>query len=516
MQKLIYSVLIFTVLTSCTSMKKYNEQINKPRTVKQLQSDVDFVSRKLEQFHPDLYWYISKTELDRKFDSLKTSIQKPMSSNEFYLRLSPVTASVRQGHLQLFPLTLKYRAKQRRSFKQYGTSPLSKFEFEWLNNSLYVEKNYSPFQELKPGTELVSVNQVSPRILLDKYNQVVASDGFNDTFLPRLMGKNFSSIYFWENGMADSVSCVLNYRDTIRQVWLSRFPKPKKIMIPTSEEVLARRKELKTRSIQGFDPLTGTLIRELNFQGNDSTIAVMKLRNFISGNYKTFYKNSFRTLRKAKTQTLILDLRDNPGGILTDVATLNSYLTDSDFVFINPPRVTSRTSLWHSNYFRGTPWIAKPFLLAFSPFRLVFMGRDYLNVRKEGDRIVYTGLKESKIIHPKDDRFDGKVYVLINGGTFSASCILSSNLKASDRVTFVGEETGGAFNGTVAGKMPAYRLPYSKLRFRFGLMTIRPLGQTETDGHGILPDVEIKILPDDLIGKKDPDLDWILENLGNQ
>jgi C-terminal processing protease CtpA/Prc len=41
-----------------------------------------------------------------------------------------------------------------------------------------------------------------------------------------------------------------------------------------------------------------------------------------------------------------------------------------------------------------------------------------------------------------------KIYVMINGGSFSASSLISSNLK-TPKVTFVGEETGGAFNGTV-------------------------------------------------------------------
>jgi hypothetical protein len=43
--------------------------------------------------------------------------------------------------------------------------------------------------------------------------------------------------------------------------------------------------------------------------------------------------------------------------------------------------------------------------------------------------------------------FKGKIYVMING-SFSASSLISSNLK-TPKVTFVGEETGGAFNGTM-------------------------------------------------------------------
>ncbi|MDP2114489.1 MAG: peptidase S41, partial [Bacteroidota bacterium] len=97
MKILILCLVIFSALTSCTSVKKYNEQISRPLTVKQLKSDVDFMAGKLKKLHPDQYWYISKSELDGKFDSLKASISGPMTSNEFFLRVSSVSSSVRQG-----------------------------------------------------------------------------------------------------------------------------------------------------------------------------------------------------------------------------------------------------------------------------------------------------------------------------------------------------------------------------------------------------------------------------------
>lgn len=518
MKILILCLIIFSALTSCTSVKKYNEQINRPLTVKQLKSDVNFMAGKLKKLHPDLYWYISKSELEDKFDSLKASISGPMTSNEFFLRVSSVSSSVRQGHLQIFPLTLKYNAKQTKIISKWGTNPLAKFEFKWIDSKLFVSENYSAFKDIKPGTEFVSFNNVSPQTILNKYGKIAASDGFNQTFLPQLKGKKFSSLYFWENGLSDSISCVINYRDTIRTVCLKRIPnapvkKPEVKIKPTHEEVLARRNITKKKRIQGFDALSGTYTRKLDFPGNDSTIAVMKIKNFAKGNYKKFYQNSFKTLMEAQTQTLILDLRDNPGGSLADVATLYSYLNGSNFVFINPPKVTSRTSLWYTNYFRGTPLVAKPFLLAFYPFRLLFMGRDFLHVRKDSCQLFYSGMKSSRIMHPKAENFGGKLYVLINGGSFSAPCILSSNLKGSKRATFVGEETGGAYNGTVAGRMAVYWLPHSKLKLRIGLMTIRPKSQTETDGNGILPDVEIKPAKEDLFEQKDPELNWILENL---
>src|SRR5690554_7777955 len=91
--------------------------------------------------------------------------------------------------------------------------------------------------------------------------------------------------------------------------------------------------------------------------------------------------------------------------------------------------------------------------------------------------------------------------------TFSAAAIISSHLKGRNRATFVGNETGGTFNGTVAGMMPILKLPYSKLKLRVGLMTIRPEEQISPDGYGVLPDV--KIIPDinEIINEDDPELD---------
>jgi C-terminal processing protease CtpA/Prc len=102
---------------------------------------------------------------------------------------------------------------------------------------------------------------------------------------------------------------------------------------------------------------------------------------------------------------------------------------------------------------------------------------------------------------------------MINGGSFSASCLLASSLKANANVTFVGEETGGGFNSTVAGLLPVLTLPNSKLSWRIGLMDIKTTFQTNVFGHGIYPDHEIVPTLQDKIENKDPELDWILNDV---
>jgi C-terminal processing protease CtpA/Prc len=109
--------------------------------------------------------------------------------------------------------------------------------------------------------------------------------------------------------------------------------------------------------------------------------------------------------------------------------------------------------------------------------------------------------------------FKGKIYVLINGGSFSASSILSTSLQGSKRAFFVGEETGGAYNGTVAGFMPKIKLPNSEIQIRTGIMMMESKFKTTTQGRGIFPDKEITPTIEDRIKENDPELDWILKDI---
>lgn len=74
-------------------------------------------------------------------------------------------------------------------------------------------------------------------------------------------------------------------------------------------------------------------------------------------------------------------------------------------------------------------------------------------------------MKADKPTKPNKSAFHGKVFVLINGGSFSASSIITAKLKNDKRATLVGEETGGANDGTVAGFYSYQKLPNSEIRF---------------------------------------------------
>jgi C-terminal processing protease CtpA/Prc len=135
-----------------------------------------------------------------------------------------------------------------------------------------------------------------------------------------------------------------------------------------------------------------------------------------------------------------------------------------------------------------------------------------LKTRKEVSG-TYLSNRFSKQRNPKSNNFKGKIYVLINGGSFSASSIISSNLKSTQRAFFVGEETGGAYNGTVAAQMPLVQLPNSKVNLRIGLALVSAAGKTNIEGRGIYPDKEILPTLEDRKNNIDPELNWILEDI---
>jgi C-terminal processing protease CtpA/Prc len=516
MKRIFALVFILLFFAQCNSVKKHNEHLKALIPIDQLKADVDFTYKKLQKLHPQLYWYISKSDLDSKFDSLKSTITKPITPLAFYKKLSPVVAAVRQGHTYLYPASSQMTKRETKALIKKGTGPFSQFNFDFFDNKLYVVKDKSYDKSIKAGSEVIAVDGIKPKELIQEYNRYFSSDGYNTTLKIAGSGKRFSSYFTVENGIKDSLIYTIKYNDSIRLVTITRYKddsiKKKESKIRKKITVLDREKSKKLRRkkrINGYNTDLKNYNRNLNFREKDSSVAIMKIRSFSKGTFRPFYKESFRKIEHYKSNTLILDLRDNGGGRLTEIVDLYSYLSDSTFVFLDKSEVVSKSSLLEGAYFNGGSFVVKIIKAIYTPLAYSYL---LFTVHKDdtGKNWYTTQTKPHKV---NANRFKGKIYVMINGGSFSASSLISSNLKSSKRVTFVGEETGGAFNGTVAGFMPVVKLPNSDLKIRIGLMVMAPTHKTEIKGRGIFPDKEISPTLDNQLKENDPELNWILKDL---
>ncbi|WP_207533588.1 S41 family peptidase [Desertivirga arenae] len=478
----------------------------------QLRSEVELVHTKLNKYHPQLYRYINKEALDNKFDSVKASITKPLPANDFYLKLSPVVAAVRQGHATLsIPYVIE--KKEEESIRQLGYRPWFPFKAEFINERFYILKDSRQTPEVEAGTEIVSINGAGPKEIFRKYYSGISRDGYNETFLP----KKFTTILYYylkEQKEKASIDFKLRFKDSTWNYSLDKEGRslntPKSLIgaIPKKKSSVSKPKGDKDQNL-----LTSrSKAKTLKFYKGDSSIAVLRISNFRKDAYKSFYRKSFEFISSPRTKALIIDLRDNPGGYAKDAGELYSYLMDSSVRFNKRLELTSKASLLKNYRFMSkvkSPFV-KPLISAAATIAAI---PPSLTLKKEGERLYSYSEGSSKSLRPKTKHFAGKVYVLINGGTFSAASLLAANLKGSGRAFFVGTETGGSENGCVAGFLPVFTLPYSKLSLRFGLAAVEPYYATGKEGRGVFPDIEVKPTLQDRLKGVDPELTRVVEEL---
>lgn len=511
-----YFILLIIILSNCASIKNHNAHLNDLIPEEKLKSDVDFTYSKMQNLHPKLHWYISQKDLDYKFDSLKSTINKPMTSFDFYTKLSPIVSSVREGHMIVIPPIKQFTKSETAALVKKGISPFGQFEFEIFNDKMYVVKNKSYNKKIKIGTEVIAINDKKVSEYLSKFKNRFSSDGLNQTFKKNRLARSFNLFFTLENGIKDSLKYDFKFNDSIKTVSILRKvvdttgQNIKKTKTKLSDFEKAKKKSVdKIKDIYGYDLISKEYNRKLTFLEKDSAIAVIKIKGFSIGDSDRCYEEMFSKIEYWKSKTLIIDLRNNPGGRLNEIADLYSYLSEKPFIFMDKAEVTKKSSLLHADYFKGGSIFSKMLRGLAAP---IYYSFQYFRVHKNTNGNYFYNT-ENKLTQIKKDAFKGKIYVLINGGSFSASSIISSNLKGSKRAFFVGEETGGAFNGTVAGQMPTIKIPDSKLNLKLGLTACIPFHKTDIEGRGIFPDKEILPTLEDRINGNDPEMNWILQDL---
>ncbi|AZB17363.1 peptidase S41 [Chryseobacterium indologenes] len=500
-------IFLLVMLSSCASIKKHNEQRASCIPPEQLKEDIDYAYSKLRQMHPQLYWYIPKKELDRKFDSIKQTINQPLTPLEFYFKLQPVIAGIREGHLSLRIPRKRFTKKEIKTL-EHKTGLFSRFEYYVADDRMYIIQNRDSIENIQPGTEILSINNIPVSDYIKKYRNLISSDGYNTTFQPYFLKDLFFNYYTAEHGLSDKAILETLYKGEKKTITLRREIK--------SDTDLEKDKEMKKRTpekkMNDYVASSNSYNRSFKFLDKDSTIAYIKVKSFSREYSDEFYKKTFSKIKDAKSDYLIIDVRNNYGGSLYEINNLYSYLANKPFTLIKPSQITSRDIPLRTNYFRKS----SPLEFAFKSiaYPSYFFAQAFSTYKKDGK--VFYKMKADKPTKPNKEAFQGKVFVLINGGSFSASSIITAKLKNDKRAILVGEETGGANDGTVAGFYSYQKLPNSEIKFPIGLVLVQPNINFSDSKKGVIPDVAIKESMQDIIDKKDPQLDWIRNEIAKE
>lgn len=436
----------------------------------QLQKDYAVYRGILETHHPGLYWYTPKDSIEYYFEQGHKQLNDSLTEPQFRKLLTWVTAKINCGHTTVRPS--KAWSKYRDTTKLGKMFPLSMKVWE---DAMVVTANLNRWDSiLKRGTEIVKINGKTKEFIVDTLFDYISTDGYNRTHKFQTLSNRgfFGSLYTNLFGLSEKYE--IEYRDSAGQLNSIAVP----VYNPASDTA--------GRGTRTFRPTQGQPSKkeskELRLNGirllridTANRTAMMDLASFSKGyGLKKFFHNSFNALRQNNIGHLIVDVRSNGGGSVTNSTLITRYIANQKFKIADSLYAVRKSSPYQ-RYIENHFW-NKLFITFFT------------SKRNKGN--YHFGYFERHWFKPKKtNHFNGKVYILTGGNSFSASTLFASALITQENVTVVGEETGGGAYGNSAWLIPDATLPETGVRFRLPLFRLVINKNVPKDGRGVQPEV---------------------------
>lgn len=457
------------LLTGC-AVNQSSFSPGKKYSAQQLQQDYLIYQQLLEKHHPSLYWYTGKDSMDYFFTLGRNNLKDSMTEPEFRKVLTYITSKINCGHTSV---------RSSKSFSRYNDTirlgkmfPLS---IKVWDSAMVVSVNLNRRDSvLKRGTVITSINNKPTAAIVDTLFDYISTDGYNRTHKYQALSNRgyFGNLYTSLFGLSSKYT--IGYIDSVGQ--------EKKIDIPVYNAAADTLLRIGTRTFRSTQQPSKKERKQL--QLNNSRIlkidtvnrtAMMELATFTRGvGLKGFFRNSFKALKKNNIQHLIIDVRSNGGGSVNNSTSLTRYIAKQRFKIADSLFAPIKKSSYQK-YIENHFW-NKLFISFFT--------------RKQSDGFYHFGYFERHYFKPKkSNHFDGKVYILTGGNSFSATTLFTSALIKQENVIVVGEETGGGAYGNSAWLIPDATLPVTGVRFRLPLFRLVIDKTIPKNGKGVQPEV---------------------------
>lgn len=466
----IFSVGVLGVLLISCGGARHGYDPKKKFAPHQLLEDFDIGWQTYQKNHPSYDWFTPADSVDARFARVRASFTDSLTEPEFRLRLAYAVASIRCGHTSV----ISSKAYQR--YVKHLKEPQFPLALKvWGRDSMVVIGNLiGDSSPVKKGDIVLGIDSVPARVMLRQMKEYVSTDGFSDGFKEMVISSNFPARFKWLYGVSKSFS--FNYLDSARNEKVAQVPA---FLPPTGQ---------KKNSNRAADPPTPQKVTTSKKKSPPSfgdfsidtalNTGVLNLNNFSHNKVPSLIRKTFRETRKADLKNLIIDLRSNGGGKIDNSTLLTRFVIDKPF------RVADSVSakdlrLAHPKHTQAA-WVYRYFRWAFS--------------RKMDDGRWHIASTERQTHKPrKSNHFDGQLYVITSGASFSASTLFLTKIYGQQNVTVVGDETGGGARGNSAVMVPKVTLPNTRVQLRLPLFRIVTDASLPNNGRGIIPNVPVTV-----------------------
>ncbi len=489
MKYLIYFLTIL-LISSCSIYRNSYEvlwshhktidsvEIEEKIPANKLQQDIDYFIKTLEAVHVSPYHNISKKEFASYVNQAKSEIDKPLTRKEFYRIVTPLVHKLKDSHT-----TVWYPKEFYQNYKG-GFFPMD-ISINPDTKEIAVVNDYT--NTIETGANIISINGVSSQEILKTLLEF--EKGATD--LPRIkrVQDKFPNM-LWE---------IFDYGNQF--VIETENGETHKINGLTKQEIRERKPSNQDKKH----------LKQVDYVKMNSTTGYLKISSFKYNrqDFKQKIDDIFNKIKTDSIENLIVDVRNNQGGSESNGELLIDYISNKEYRMFSK-FMRKKSNEW-CNYFRQdfkwwirwgltvrtSTWVSSEAKEAFGTYKKTPYGK------------VDTIFVPFKQPTNNQLRFSGKVVVLMNRHSYSATVGFLGAIIDNKMATTIGEETGENTNGF--GEAYQFDLPNSRLFCRSSTTFMLRPNEDPNMMIGLLPDIKILQNLDDIKQGKDTQLEYVIK-----
>ena len=430
-------------------------------TREEAQADIDGMMAALEDAFPGLYDYTPKEEFNTFIKKKMAAIGETIDISDFEMMARCIIGKIRDSHTTVIsPMKLKNGVNSR------PTSVLA----GWFNDTLRIWRAVPRYKEFL-GKEVISINGVSAdslKALLLEYCGF--TDGYVKSYedLALIYGMDF----YYCNQIAKDANLTITFADGETRHFEAMTRKD-----PSREPMW---KEYSHR-FQHLDEMAN-----FDFEKLSDTVAYLALRTFELDDLEMEQIDEiFANLIADSVPNLILDIRFNYGGPEATVEGVYAHLAQKPFC-TSLRKIVNKKGGYQC--FGSCP-VDGDLEDVYPDYEPLPNGEGFVKDEpewREPDSLV---------------NYKGRLYVLANETSFSASTCFAGWVKKQNRGVIVGRETGSTYHVMKARNFTQYSMPNSDITIQIPM--IKDVFDTVVNerfpyGRGVLPDYPVNFTPEEL------------------